>query len=147
MIPITDHPTVQMLLSFNLPTQDYAVFGSAPMFAHGIKELDTDIDLIARGAAWQQACAINPPTKTKLGPGQVVTLANGDIEVFNTWYPGEWDIDALIKSAEFVAGIPFVRLEEVIKWKTHFGREKDLKHIEMINNYLSNQNFNPKPNN
>jgi predicted nucleotidyltransferase len=46
---------LSLLKSLKLPTEDFAVFGSGPMYAHGIKELGHDLDLIARGVAWEKA--------------------------------------------------------------------------------------------
>jgi len=55
MTQVNNHPLIKKLLSLDLPPEDYAVFGSGPMFAHGIKDLGHDIDVIARKKAWKKA--------------------------------------------------------------------------------------------
>jgi hypothetical protein len=131
-----ENPLIQKLISLDLPAYDYAVFGSGPMFAHGIKDLGHDIDLIARGDAWKKALTLGSTETAKLGKNEVVTLFDGEIEIFNGWAPGEWNTDELIDTAEVIDGIPFVALEVVLKWKKMMGREKDFQHIKMIEDYL-----------
>ena len=125
------------LNSLGLSAYDYAVFGSGPMFAHGIKDLGHDLDVIARGSAWRQACALAAPINTSLENGLVVNLFNGEIEIFDTWAPGDWDVNDLIDTAEIIEGVRFVTLENVVKWKRLMGREKDQIHIKMIEDYLN----------
>ena len=52
------------------------------------------------------------------------------------WGSGEWSVQELIRGAEIIDGLPFVRIEEVLKWKRLNGREKDLKDAELIGRYL-----------
>lgn len=132
---IKENPLISKLIALNLPKEDYAVFGSGPMFAHGIKDLGSDVDLIARGKAWEKACQIGDTKKAALSNNKVVILFEGDIEIFNGWAPGEWNVDKLIDEAEIIDGIRFVSLENVVRWKKLMGREKDLTHIQMINDY------------
>jgi len=124
------------LNSLGLSADDYAVFGSGPMFAHGIKDLGHDLDIIARGNAWRQACSTSSP-QTAIFGGLVVNLFNGEIEIFDSWAPGDWDVNDLIDTAEIIEGIRFVTLENVVKWKRLMGREKDQIHIKMIEDYLN----------
>lgn len=125
------------MLSLNLPTDDYAIFGSGPMYAHGIKDLGHDIDLVARGKAWNEALKLGKTKRAALGGNKVITLFDGEVEIFNGWAPGEWDVNKLIQEAELIDGIRFVSLKNVVKWKEIMGREKDLQHIKMINDHLS----------
>ncbi|MDP2856193.1 MAG: hypothetical protein Q8N90_03725 [bacterium] len=55
------------------------------------------------------------------------------------WKPGQWDIKQLIREAEIIDGLPFVKLKYVLKWKKLSGREKDLKDIETIERFLQTQ--------
>jgi hypothetical protein len=135
---LTNNPIFKNLVDLNMPTNDFALFGSGPMFAHGLKELGHDIDVIARGEAWQEATKFATPQPTKSGNGEVVELFGGEIEIFSAWGPGEWDIDELIDMAEIIEGIRFVRLEQVLRWKQQMNRPKDVEHIKLIENYLAN---------
>lgn len=137
MINITNNSLIKKLLLLNLPKDDYAVFGSGPMFAHGIKEL-RDVDLIARGKAWEKAERIGRVEKAKIRGGKVVYVDN-EIEIFNFWGPGKWDIDDLIDSAEIFEGIRFVKLGNVLKWKRLIARPKDFEHIKMIEKFMKDE--------
>jgi hypothetical protein len=135
---IRDNDLIQKLLSLSLPAEDYAIFGSGPMFAHGIKDLNHDLDVIAKGMAWKKAGEIAPSIQTRLNIGRVIELFNGEIEIFNDWAPGSWNIDDLIDSAEIIEGIRFVGLENLLRWKKLMNRPKDWDHIKQIEEYLQN---------
>jgi hypothetical protein len=132
------HPMFIKLGKLNLPSHDFAVFGSAPMWAHGLKHLGADIDLISRGAAWQKALTLGKTEIAAFGD-PVVRLFDGEIEIFDKWSPGEWNTDELIDGAEEINGIRFVGLEHVKRWKQMYGREKDQHHIKLIDEYLQKQ--------
>lgn len=128
---------IERLRSFDLPTEDFAIFGSGPMMAHGIKE-SHDLDIISRGAAWEKAQTLAEVKKSQSG-GKVVELAGGLIELFPDWPDGEWDINRLIDEAEVIDGIRFVRLKEVLQWKRNRNAPKDPGHIKLIEEYLARQ--------
>jgi hypothetical protein len=131
---LPDHPLFDVLKSLGLPAADFAVFGSGPLWLRGLRE-GKDIDLIARGAAWNQAATL-APIQAKPDGSQFVRLAGGAIEVFNAWAPGTWDTDALIDTADEVAGIRFVKLDQVQRWKQLLGRDKDRADLVLIDQYL-----------
>ncbi len=132
---LPQHPLFDELKKLGLPEGDWAVFGSGPMWVRGIRESE-DIDIIARGAAWEWT-KTHGKTGIKESSGlEYVQFANDSIEVYRAWYPGEWDIDQLIDTAEVVGGVPFVGLDHVIAWKKIMGREKDAKDLVLIEKYL-----------
>jgi hypothetical protein len=133
MADLTDNSLVMQLLLLGLPPEDFAVFGSGPMMAHGIKEAH-DLDVLARGAAWEKAARSAEILPGGFGGRKV---AIGDIEIFDAWAPGEWDVDELIDTAEVIDGIRFVTLENVLKWKKLAARPKDAGHIRLIEEHLA----------
>jgi hypothetical protein len=133
---LLQHPLFQKLLSLSIPTQDYAVIGSQCLYIHGLIGIGNDIDIIARHTAWEIASQIAEPMVPKSKVGKVIELFDNSIEIFDTWAPGEWNVDELIDTAETIGGIRFVTLENVRKWKTLIGRPKDFEHIKLIDNYL-----------
>jgi len=137
MNKIKEHPIIKKFLSLNLPTDDYAIFGSGPLYAHGIIKNPRDIDVIARGEAWKKTLKFCNPQKLPLDNS--VKLFDGKVEVMNVWMSGKWDINKLIDTAEIVEDIRFVNLKTVLKWKKSMARPKDLKHIKMVEEYLKNQ--------
>jgi len=134
---IFTNPLFLKLKSLNLPSEDYAIMGRTCMAVHGLIEMGEDIDLIVRGKAWDKACTIAKPQIPASGIGKVIELFDNQIEIFDTWYPGKWDVDQLIDTAEIINGIKFVTLENVKKWKQIYGREKDIAHIKIIDNYIN----------
>lgn len=125
---------ITIVKNLNLPEGKYALFGSVPLAMHGIRE-SRDIDVILNKDIWQDYVD-NKEWEQKIIPGGRMYLMQGDVELMNHWFPGEWDIEKLIREAEMIDGLPCVRLEEVIRWKKAFKREKDFKDLELINNYL-----------
>ncbi|MDD5251865.1 MAG: hypothetical protein PHT12_04515 [Patescibacteria group bacterium] len=134
MSKLTDHPLIRELLTLGLPPDDFAIFGSGPMLAHGLKEAN-DLDIIARGMAWQLAQALGE-VRRSAGGGVKAVFANGRIEIFPDWGPGDWNVNTLIDQAEIIDGIRFVTLENVLKWKKMMNRPKDAEHIRIIEDYL-----------
>ena len=131
-----DHPLITKLKSIGLSANDYVVFASGPMYIHGLEDLSHDLDVVARGDAWRKASLIKKPVNANSGSGQVVELFEGEIEIFNNWYPGEWNINKLIENAKIIEGVRFAQLSDVLKWKKLMGRPKDLEHIKIIEKYL-----------
>ena len=136
MNKIREHPIIKKLFSLNLPTDDYAIFGSGPIFAHGIIDLVHDIDIIARGKAWTKTTKLGK-SKVLSSGSTVVQFFGDEIEILHDWFPpGKWNIDKLIDTADVIDGIRFVTLKNVLKWKREMSRPKDLKHIKVIEEHI-----------
>ena len=128
----------QKVKELNLPIGEYALFGSAPMGVRGLRECH-DIDIIVTEKLWND---YKNKSEWKLmeireDNNYFEGLRNDDIELWKDWWPG-WNVDKLIQEAEIIDGLPFVKLEEVIKWKRFRAREKDLKDVEIIEKFKSN---------
>ena len=136
---IPRHSLFETLKDLALPMDDCAIFGSGPMWLRGIRE-STDLDIIARGKAWEWA-KLNGTVEIKEGSGlECAHFSGKSIEIYHDWYPGEWDIDELIDTADVVDGIRFVKLNSVIEWKKRMGREKDAWDLVLIDAYLKSNN-------
>ncbi|MEE1768430.1 hypothetical protein PUR34_09700 [Streptomyces sp. JV185] len=96
----------------------------------------SDLDIVARGEAWKAASSMAEVATPPSGHGLRVVLFGGHIEIFDRWLPGTRDTDDLINSAEFIEGIPFCPLLEVLGWKARSGRVKDKRDVEAIEGYL-----------
>ena len=131
----TSEALLQKLKDLGLPPDDYAIFGSGPMVAHGLKEFDHDIDVIARGPAWEKAMTLGTVIQAPMRD-HVVRLFDNKIEIFDGWKPGEWDKDELIDSAEIFDGIRYVQLEKCLEHKKRLLRNKDLKDIKLIEEHI-----------
>ncbi len=101
----------------NLPIGKFALFGSAPLGIRNLKNCH-DIDIIVTEELWDEY-KNKAEWELKEMPNKFkdVYLCNGDIELWKNWRPENWDIRDLIRNAEIIESLPFVKLEEVIKWK------------------------------
>jgi hypothetical protein len=124
-----------LLRSLDLPTGDYAVFGSGPLIVRGVIEPTNDLDVVSRGAAWAAAVKLGQLVDLPEHGVTVATLFDGAITVGTEWAIGDFDVDELIDTAETIDGIPFVRLEHVVAYKQIARRDKDVEHLELLAEY------------
>ena len=130
---------LSMLADIGLPVGDHAVFGSGPLLVRGIIDDANDLDVVARGAAWGVAC--NLGTMLYL-PDHEVTVASfydGAVTVGTTWAIGDFDINAVIDTAEMFDGVPFAALDHVVAYKEVAGRPKDIEHLRLIRTWLASE--------
>lgn len=123
------------VLNLGLPAEDYALAGSAPLLAHGLRGELGDVDVVARGRAWDLAQLFGRPVRARSG-GKMVRLSGGRIEIFDSWFPEELTVDALIRRADVIEGIRFVSLRDTLAWKRYLNRDKDKDDIRLIEAYF-----------
>jgi hypothetical protein len=136
---------LEELKELNLPTDQFAVFGSGPMAIRGIRKAG-DLDLIVTQKLWDSLLAQGYPVtremwKTTDVEGRVrdyprELISVGNIEIWRKWSFLSDSADELIKDAEIFDDIRFVKLEKVIEWKKAFNRQKDKDDVKMIEDYL-----------
>jgi hypothetical protein len=125
--------------ALNLPIGEYAIFGSGPMAIRGLRE-PTDIDLVVTEKFFEELEKSSQWKKEKscLGSDMLVHREPRlEVEALTEWMPGVWDIEGLIKNADIIDGLAFVKLEEVLRWKKMRDKEKDKKDTEAIEEYLN----------
>lgn len=120
------------LRSLNLPDGGYAVFGSGPLIVRGIIEATNDIDVVSRGAAWERACELGELVNLVEYDVEIVSFLDRAITIGTSWAYGDVDIDAVIDTADIIDGLPFARLEHVVRYKNIAGRPKDLEHLRLL---------------
>jgi hypothetical protein len=135
-VKLTDHPLVQQLLSLELPPEDFVIFGSGPLLAHGIKDNVPDLDVLARGEAWRKATEFETPEPAPSGIGKVIRPFGDNIEIFDDWMPKGWDVNELIDKADVIEGIRFIPLKTVLEWKEFVHRPKDEDDIALLRKHL-----------
>ncbi len=119
------------LSSLALPDGEWVVHSSAVMLLHGLIPNAGDLDLIARGPAWDLALRLGEPVA---GSEDLCVRLGGNVEIWSGWL-GQ-DIDALIGGAELVDGVPCVTLSEVLRFKLSMSRPKDRPHIALLRERL-----------
>jgi len=134
-LPLEDTPEYKYLMSLGLPKEDYAIFGSGPLIKKGLKPLKNDLDVIARGLAWEKTTLLGHPIDTPFKRGKRVVLFNGRIEIYNEWISEKYDVNELIDEAEIINGIKFVALHKSLNYKKDLWRPKDIEDIRSIIDY------------
>jgi hypothetical protein len=130
---------IRQVLDLRMPPGDYALAGSVPLYAHGLRSRLGDVDVVARGAAWDIAQTFEKAVPAPSGIGRVVRIGDGQIEIFDRWVAPEWPIDALIDGAEVIDGIRFVSLRDSLAWKRYLNRAKDVADIRLLEQYFREQ--------
>ncbi len=119
-----------------LPLGSYALFGSAPMCIRGLKDCN-DADLIVRNDIWE-AYKEKTDWDYKITENGVehIESRDGYVEMWHDWRPWYKKIDQFIADAEVIDDLPFVKLTYVLEWKKKFGREKDMRDAEIIEQFI-----------
>lgn len=119
----------------NLPFGQYVVVGGAIMAAHGIKDTQ-DVDLVVTEDLFE---------KLKQRGWKEHKRPNGEPGLEYKVFEAYLDVNCgnhnpktedLIAGAEIINGVPFISLEELIKFKKEYARPKDLEHIKTIEQHL-----------
>jgi len=126
---------LQKLKELDLPKGKFAIFGSGPICIRKLRKAG-DLDVIVTEDIYSYFRNKLGFKAEKKASGFEYLDKNG-VELYKNWAPGDWDVKKLIKEAEIIDGFPFVRLEEVLKWKRLKKREKDIKDIKLIEDYLN----------
>lgn len=116
----------------DLATQNFVLFGTAPMLRKGLINSISDIDILARGAAWEKAQQF---AEIKIGSkGDKIISPSTDIDIFNGWMGKP--VEAIFKKAELIDGLLYANLEDVLSYKLELNRPKDQLHIKLIQAFL-----------
>lgn len=124
----------------NFTFGQYVVVGSGPMVARGIKEA-RDIDIVVipelfekcKREGWEQTLWTYPE---KLGQ---IYLRKGFVELYLDVNCSDFNptTQELIKRAEIIDSIPFITLEDMLKFKKSYNKEKHQQDIEATEKYLN----------
>lgn len=138
-INLTRDPKFQLLRDLHLPVRDYVIFGSAPMYAHGLRQEVADLDVVARRLAWKIVTSLGELMTAPSGNGNMVELYGGQLQFFDQWITPDWDVDKLIDEADSVDGFPFARLSEVLRSKSQANRPKDQEDLNILRAYRASR--------
>jgi hypothetical protein len=124
---------LKKLKELKLPQESYAIFGSGPLAIRGIRD-SKDLDILVKKELYGELKKRFPQDTSK---HTFNCLAIGNIEIGDNWQGDQKLAEKLISTSEKINNIPFVKLEEVIKFKKELGREKDIKDLKLIEEYPS----------
>jgi len=119
----------------NLPDKKYAIYGSGPLAVREIRKAK-DLDIVVSNDLYEKL-----KEKYLTDPKKWRRIKIGEIEIYPSWAwePKIKELEKIIKRAELIEGLRFVRLDDLIKWKKKMGRSKDLKDINLVKEYLENK--------
>lgn len=123
--------------ALELDTDDFVVFGSAPLLAWGIRDSIQDIDVVARGRVWDTVSRLGEPSVGTVSGDPVYLFDDGRIQFSHGWISPAWDTDELIDRAEIVGGLRFALLRDVLKYKRELMRPKDIADIDALVDVLT----------
>ncbi|MDR3125657.1 MAG: hypothetical protein LBU20_01100 [Candidatus Nomurabacteria bacterium] len=139
-LKIVNRRIIDVMKKLDLPTGEYAVFGSGLLDVLGIRA-SRDIDLILTRKLYEKLAA-DGWEKFQYDNGDD-GLRNRDSGVYEAFYyctliplHSEEDIKSYIKNAVMVDGVSFASLDDTLLWKSARGQEKDLRDVKLIKEYL-----------
>ncbi|MFW2514463.1 phosphoribosyltransferase [Demequina sp. SO4-13] len=125
---LTWREVVHSIRDLDVSLDDVVLAGSVPLLAHGVLTQVGDIDLVARGSAWEALAGRGDVTAGEMGD-RYVDLA-GKVQVFSGWR-GE-PADAIVARSARVDGIRVASLTDVVAYKRRLGRHKDEEHLAAL---------------
>ena len=105
-----------LLRTLELPAGDYVIFGSGPLIVRGIIEAGNDLDVLARGVAWEKALELGELVYLPEHDVEIVSCFDGVVTIGTKWAIGDFKVDELIDTAETIDGLPFAQLVHVIRY-------------------------------
>ena len=114
-------------------TDDYAITSSGPLAVRGIREAK-DIDIVVTDSLWRKL-----KKKYSVEEKEVCDIIKiGEIDILGNFKFNDpkYTSENQVQNADIFLGKRFVNLETVVYFKKKLGRDKDLKDIELITQYL-----------
>lgn len=118
---------VRILKEMNLPLSEYWITSGAALVIHGVKETTRDIDLGCTTNFVEQYIEKGCKYKVANDNTRIVEVSD-EIEVLENWF---------VDKVEIIDGLPVGSLESIKKQKLELGREKDIKDIKLIDEYIN----------
>ena len=118
---------IEKLKAFPYDPAEYWVITGGAMVLYGIREESSDIDLGCTAGLANQLEQEGYLHKVTDDGNRWFKLGE-DIEVFENW---------LFDTVDHVDGIPVISVQGLIEMKKDLGREKDLRDIALINDFLA----------
>ncbi|MFD5249480.1 hypothetical protein ACFWIW_33370 [Amycolatopsis sp. NPDC058340] len=133
---VCDNELIHELMELELDPDQFVIFGSAPLLAHGLRAIVHDLDIVARGAVMDFARKTGTLGVGRYSGDPVWHLNNGRLQFSAGWITNHWDANQLIDNAEVIGSLRFARLSDVLRYKQELLRKKDLTDITRIQSYL-----------
>jgi hypothetical protein len=126
---------IERFLKLDLPAGKCVVIGSGILDALGLRKSD-DIDLAVSPELFSQLQVMDGwVSEEKHGE---IFLLKDDVEVWQDWGTDEESsFSNLYKNSVVIQGVHFANPQFVLGWKKQRNREKDVKDIQLLEEYLN----------
>ena len=118
---------VKRLNALGFNQADYWVITGSAMVLYGLREQTHDIDLGCTTALADRLEAQGTPVEYRADGSRKLTIGD-DVELFENW---------LFDTVQLLDGIPVISLQGLAEMKTRLGREKDLRDLRLISDFLA----------
>ncbi|MFC4048474.1 hypothetical protein ACFOY4_02160 [Actinomadura syzygii] len=133
---LLEHPLLRRLAAMDLDPDDFVIFGSGPLLAHGLRRGVSDLDIVARNHVWDYAYVRGVHGRGRYSGDMIVSLWGGRLQFSRQWIPGARGADELIDDADVFGGLRFAPLRDVLAYKLRLRRPKDLLDISTLSGRL-----------
>lgn len=123
---------LRQIKRMGLDQEHFVIFGSAPLFVHGLRADIQDLDVLARSSAWQKVVSSGTPALGTYTGDTVRQFHGGRIQFSEGWISDDFDTDTLIAEADLFQGLRFAKLSEVLRYKERLNRPKDRDDIAAL---------------
>ncbi|WP_346849061.1 hypothetical protein [uncultured Clostridium sp.] len=120
---------VKILKNMELPLSEYWITSGAGLVIHGVKETTNDIDLGCTTNLVELFLKKGCKYTVEKDNSRIIQI-NDTIEILENWF-----VDEIV----IIDGLPVGSLESIKKQKAQLGREKDIKDIKLIDDYIKNR--------
>lgn len=113
---------------------EYVIIGSGLLAALGLREAsDVDVAITPKLLKKLQATG---NWKEEIKWNKLFLVGEGvDVITQLNWEDYSTTTEEAIRTATIIDGVPFLNIEETIKFKKALGREKDFRDIELLKKY------------
>lgn len=120
---------IKILKEMNLPLNQYWITSGAALVIHGVKETTRDIDLGCTTELVEAFLKKGCKYKVVEDNSRIVEV-NDNIEILENWF---------VEKVEFIDELPVGSLKSIKKQKAELGREKDMKDIKLIDEFIKSK--------
>lgn len=120
---------IKILKNMELPLNEYWITAGAGLVIHGVKETTRDIDLGCTTHLVELFLKKGCKYIVEKDNTRIVQI-NDTIEILENWF-----VDEIV----VIDGLPVGSLESIKKQKVQLGREKDIKDIRLIDDYIKSK--------
>lgn len=120
---------VKILKDMNLPEKEYWISSGSALVIHGVRDTTGDIDLGCTASLFEDFLNKGCTYRVSMNDIRIAQI-DDTVEILENWF-----VDEIV----YIDGLPVASLESIKKQKAELGREKDIRDIRLIDEYIKNK--------